>query len=218
MKEAVQDISFNGQSISVNKATLPGDIDPLTRTATSRGQFVLRRINERVFFRSAFRRGNSSFDDSPESGVHHALHVERHGIGHFRETRIQFIIVRTALPLGDQQQWDTRLPPVSLPREYRMEGLGIPWRWQPLHPSWRRREENTRQWLLWIRRKVHRKRLRSLPETIFPSRSNGFPAIALPSSVKPLNQAIQLSVTFCRSSGDSPLRRSVPRKSNMYPF
>src|SRR5439155_26159119 len=60
--------------------------------------------------------------------------------------------------------------------------------------------------------------MRSLPETILPSRSNGCPASALPCSVRRLNHAIQSSVTFCSSSAESPLRRSVARNSSIHPL
>src|ERR1051325_517234 len=57
-----------------------------------------------------------------------------------------------------------------------------------------------------------------LPETIFPSRSSGLPAIAVPSSFNQLNQVIHWSKTCCICSGERPLYQSVPRKISMYPF
>src|SRR6266550_2609184 len=59
---------------------------------------------------------------------------------------------------------------------------------------------------------------RFLPETILPSRSSGFPAMALPSSFNRLNHAIQLSAICCICSGERPLYQSVLRKISMYPF
>src|SRR6266581_1051140 len=59
---------------------------------------------------------------------------------------------------------------------------------------------------------------RFLPETILPSRSSGFPAMALPSSFNRLNHAIQLSAICCICSGERPLYQSVLRKISRYPF
>src|ERR1051326_4141102 len=53
-------------------------------------------------------------------------------------------------------------------------------------------------------------------ETTLPSRSNGWPALHLPSCVNRSNQAYHCVTIFSISSGARPLSQCVPRNKSMY--
>src|SRR6267378_6843679 len=56
------------------------------------------------------------------------------------------------------------------------------------------------------------------PETILPSFSRGFPALALPCPANRSNQLFHWPAICCISSGERPLCQSVPRNISRYPF